>query len=121
MRDGGEFRNLDDEAMAVAAVRDPTGLVQTSARLLYIDEVQRGGDALARAVKSRVVVLNQPGQFVLAGSAQFLKAPTLVESLAGRAAVLEFWPLSEGELRRTAGGVSVVDIYTLLAHYGLTM
>lgn len=104
-RHGGELRNLDDDAMAGAARQDPVGFVQASARPLFLDEVQRGGDVLVRAVKSRVDASNQPGQFVLAGSLQFLTAPTLVESLAGRAAVLEVWPFSEAELRGTNGGL----------------
>lgn len=95
---GGVLRNLDDDAMAAAAVRDPSGFVQAATSPLYVDEVQRGGDPLVRAVKARVDESNEPGQFVLAGSLQFLTAPSLAESLAGRAGVLEVWPFSEVEL-----------------------
>ena len=38
------------------------------------------------------------GQFLLNGSADFLTVPTISESLAGRAAFLELWPLTQGEM-----------------------
>lgn len=95
---GGELRNLDDESQFAAARRDPIGFVESTRRPLYIDEVQRGGEALVRAVKAAVDADPAPGQFVLAGSTRFLSEPTLSESLAGRAGVLEVLPFSQGEL-----------------------
>jgi uncharacterized protein len=53
------------------------------------------------AVKSAVDADNRPGQFVLVGSTRFLFEPRLSESLAGRAAFVDLWPLSQGELQRT--------------------
>src|SRR5581483_652445 len=62
------------------------------------DEVQRAGDPLVRAIKAAVDDDPTPGQFLLDGSADFLTVPTISESLAGRAAFLELWPFSHGEL-----------------------
>lgn len=101
--DGGELRSLDDEAVLSATLNDPAGFVQSGSRPLCIDEVQRGGDALVRAVKSVVDKDRARGQFVLAGSTRFLGDPTLHESLAGRAGVLEVLPFSESELAGTRG------------------
>lgn len=42
----------------------------------------------------------QPGQFVLAGSVRFLSVPSLQESLAGRAGLVEVWPFSQGEIEQ---------------------
>ena len=56
-----------------------------------------------RAVKSAVDKDNTPGQYVLAGSTRFLADPTLHESLAGRAGVLEVLPFSQSELAGTRG------------------
>lgn len=42
-----------------------------------------------------------PGQYLLNGSADFLMVPTISESLAGRAAFLELWPFTQGELGHT--------------------
>lgn len=97
-RRSGEIRNLDEQVLLDAARFDPTGFTAADSAPVYIDEVQRGGDTLVRAVKTRVDASHAPGQFVLAGSMRFLSVPTLQESLAGRAGVLEVWPFSQGEL-----------------------
>ena len=44
------------------------------------------------------------GQFLLNGSADFLTVPTISESLAGRAAFLELWPLTQGEMHHEPDG-----------------
>ena len=95
----GQIRNLDDPTELAAAHNDPVGFISASARPVFIDEVQRGGEPLIRAVKAEVDRDPQTGKFVLAGSTRFLSEPTLGESLAGRAGFLEVLPLSEGELR----------------------
>ncbi len=100
---GGELRTLDEESALQAARADPAGFVRSDRRPLCLDEVQRGGDALVRAVKAVVDVDTSRGQFVLAGSTQFLTDPTLHESLAGQAGVLEVLPFSEGEIAGTGG------------------
>lgn len=101
--DGGELVSLDDEVTLGAALNDPAGFVQSDVHPMFIDEVQRGGDALVRAIKSVVDRDNARGQFVLAGSTRFLGDPTLHESLAGRAGVLDVLPFSESELAGTKG------------------
>ena len=91
--------SLDDRDQLRAARTDPGGFVDGYGRPLFIDEVQRGGDPLVLAIKAEVDRHSTtPGQFVLAGSSRFLTVPTLSESLAGRAAIVDLWPLSQGEL-----------------------
>lgn len=97
---GGTVLSLDDERLLAAAAADPAGFVLSDSPVLLIDEVQRGGDALIRAIKSRVDDPTNTTRFVLAGSTNFLTVPTLSESLAGRAVLLEVWPFSQGELDR---------------------
>jgi uncharacterized protein len=99
---GGLHYDLDDETLWQAALADPSSLVSGQARHVYVDEVQRGGDALVRAIKRRVDDPRSSTVFVLAGSTNFLTVPTLAESLAGRAVFLEVWPFSQGELRGAA-------------------
>lgn len=94
---GGSFANLDDEAQFQAALADPGSFVVSDQPFAYIDEVQRGGDALVRAVKSRVDDPTNTTTFVLAGSTNFLTVPNVAESLAGRAVFVEVWPFSQGE------------------------
>jgi predicted AAA+ superfamily ATPase len=104
---GGEFRTLDDNEVLRSALEDPVTFAREAQLPLCIDEVQRGGDALVRAVKIVVDEVWSPGQFLLSGSSRFLTVPTLSESLAGRAGFIELWPLSMAE--RTRSGVNFVD------------
>jgi predicted AAA+ superfamily ATPase len=94
---GGSFYTLDQPEVFQFARDDPTGFIADAPLPAYIDEVQRGGDDLVRAVKLAVDADPRPGSFVLSGSSRFLTIPTLSESLAGRAAVVELWPLSVAE------------------------
>jgi hypothetical protein len=94
---GGSYYSLDQTEILQFARSDPQGFVAAVGRPAYIDEVQRGGDVLIRAVKIAVDTAPRPGSFVLSGSSRFLTIPTLSESLVGRAAVVELWPLSVAE------------------------
>ncbi|GAA4029386.1 ATP-binding protein [Allokutzneria multivorans] len=94
---GGTLLNLDDEQLLQAALSDPIAFASGGAEPRLIDEVQRAGDPLVRAIKAEVDVGRRPGSYVLAGSTRFLATPSLSESLAGRAAVVDVWPFSQGE------------------------
>jgi len=96
-RHGGTLLNLDDEQLLQAAVSDPLGFVESGTEPRLIDEVQRAGDPLVRAIKADVDAVRRPGRYILAGSTRFLSTPSLSESLAGRGAVVDVWPFSQGE------------------------
>jgi predicted AAA+ superfamily ATPase len=93
----GSYRSLDQLALRESAGDDPTAFVGTGRRPRVIDEVQLGGDALVREIKLAVDEDPRPGGFILSGSSRFLDIPTLSESLAGRIAFIELWPLSMAE------------------------
>jgi hypothetical protein len=95
---GGRVVDLDDERNLAAVLEDPHAFVEGK-DLLAIDEFQRGGDRLLRAIKMRVDRDGTPGRFLLAGSTHFLTLPGLSESLAGRVVILDLWPLAQGEIR----------------------
>jgi uncharacterized protein len=95
---GGLIRNLDEQALLAAALADPEEFVALGDRPLVIDEVQRAGEPLVRAIKVAVDRDPSPGQFVITGSSNFLTVPTIAESLAGRAGFVEVWPFTQGEL-----------------------
>ena len=101
---GGTFARLDSEATLQAALQDPTGFAVFGETPRAFDEVQRAGEPLIRAVKCAVDDDPSRGQFLLNGSADFLTVPTISESLAGRAAFLELWPFTQGELHGTPDG-----------------
>jgi hypothetical protein len=94
---GGTLLSLDDEQLLQAALTDPVAFADSGAEPRLIDEVQRAGDPLVRAIKAQVDADPRPGRYVLAGSTRFLATPSLSESLAGRGAVVEVWPFSQGE------------------------
>ena len=103
--DGGTFLSLDDPALLPLALDDPTGFVAGRSRPVVIDEVQRGGDDLVRAIKLAVDADPSPGAFLLTGSTSFLTVPVLSESLAGRAVFFHLAPFSEVEIGGAAHGL----------------
>ncbi|SDU51349.1 ATP-binding protein [Jiangella alkaliphila] len=97
---GGTFRSLDRPETLAAARDDPAAFAAFGTTPRVIDEVQLGGDDLVRAIKAEVDADARPGRFVLSGSSRFLTIPTLSESLAGRIAFVDLWPLSMAERTR---------------------
>jgi uncharacterized protein len=95
---GGELRSLDDPDVLASAIADPVAFLAPADRPLVIDEVQRGGEPLVRAIKARVDGDASAGQFVLTGSSNFLTIPSISESLAGRAGFVDVWPFTQGEM-----------------------
>lgn len=91
-----EWRNLDRAAHRQAAIRDPTGFVDTPGPMV-IDEVQRVPE-LILAIKERVDEDARPGQFLLTGSARVLSLRSVPDALPGRMETVELWPFSQGEL-----------------------
>ncbi len=99
---GGTYAPLDDEATFDAAMSDPATFVGDQRFPLVIDEIQLGGDRIVRAVKRSVDATQRTGRYLLTGSTHFLTVPTISESLAGRAAIVQLWPLSQAELAAAA-------------------
>ncbi len=102
---GGTFLSLDDPTLLSLALEDPTGFIAGRARPVVIDEVQRGGDDLVRAIKLAVDSDPTPGGFLLTGSTSFLTVPVLSESLAGRAVFFDLAPFSEIEIEGADDGL----------------
>ena len=94
---GGTYATLDDPAVLAAALDDPQTFLLNQPHPLVVDEIQMGGDPLVRAVKMAVDDSGEPGRFLLTGSTNFLTVPTISESLAGRAAIVQLWPRSQAE------------------------
>jgi len=94
---GATVVSLDDNGLYEACLADPQGFLDAFPRPLFIDEFQRAGDPLVRAVKVAVDAERTPGQFLLTGSSRFLTTAGLSESLAGRAVIIDLWPYTQGE------------------------
>lgn len=98
-RDEMPFLTLDDETTLEFARSDPVGFVRGIDRAV-IDEVQRAPRVLL-AIKRSVDTDKRAGRFLLTGSADLMTLPQVADSLAGRMAITELFPLSQCELRST--------------------
>jgi predicted AAA+ superfamily ATPase len=94
---GGHWVSLDSQAVLDACVADPAGFLEAYPKPLFIDEFQRAGDVLVRAIKLEVDSNSSRGQYLLTGSSRFLTVRTISESLAGRAQMVDLWPYAQGE------------------------
>ena len=97
-----DLRYLDHAATRSAAQDDPSGFVRYDG-LLIIDEVQRVPE-LMLAIKHEVDIDPRPGRFLLTGSARLFGLQDIPDLLPGRSETIELWPLSQGEIDRSADG-----------------
>jgi predicted AAA+ superfamily ATPase len=92
------YLTLDDEPVRSLAAGDAHGFVAGLGRCTIVDEIQRAPELLL-AIKSRVDRDAAPGQFLLTGSANLRRLPTVADALPGRVDYLTLWPLTQGEVR----------------------
>ncbi|QKK26917.1 ATP-binding protein [Rhizobium hidalgonense] len=95
------FITLDDVGTLNAARTDPIGFIRGIKRAV-IDEVQRAPE-LILAIKESVDRDDEPGRFLLTGSANLATVPAIADSLAGRMAVVPLLPFAQSEIRSTPG------------------
>ncbi|MHB1467981.1 MAG: ATP-binding protein [Solirubrobacteraceae bacterium] len=92
-----DYLTLDDERVRALAAGDPQGFVSALGRRTVIDEVQRAPDLLL-AIKARVDRDWSPGQFLITGSANLQRIPTVADALPGRVDYLTMWPFTQSEI-----------------------
>jgi hypothetical protein len=85
--------------------RDPTGFIRGIDRAV-IDEIQRAPD-LMLAIKESVDRDEEPGRFLLTGSANLATVPAIADSLAGRMAVVSLLPFAQSEIRHDARALKI--------------
>lgn len=108
---GVQVYTMDDEDLRAAALADPASFIDSLGDgLVVLDEVQRA-PGLVLPIKAAVDRRRRPGRFLLTGSADLMRTPGAEDSLAGRAATVELYPFSQGEL----GGVRDDFVSTYLA------
>jgi predicted AAA+ superfamily ATPase len=93
------YFSLDDPDQRLRLAADPVRRLDHGSRLVVLDEVQKQ-PGLLDAVKL-LADRGDERRFLLLGSAQILLLRQVRESLAGRAALLELWPL--GLVERAQG------------------
>ena len=92
-----KYVSLEDEDMRAFAKEDPRSFLALYSKGSIIDEAQRVPE-LFSYLQGVVDSTNEPGQYILSGSQNFLLMESISQSLAGRVAVLNLLPLSEEEL-----------------------
>jgi predicted AAA+ superfamily ATPase len=92
------YVTLDDGPARELATGDPTGFVAGLGRHAVIDEIQRAPELLL-AIKVLLDRNDAPGQFLLTGSANLRRIPTVSDALPGRIDYLTLWPFTQGELQ----------------------
>ncbi len=102
--DGRQTVSLDDQAPRENAIADPAGFLAGFDGPIFIDEVQRVPE-LILAIKRIVDREQQPGRFLLSGSANILGSRKVQEALTGRIELLRLAPLAQAELESATGNL----------------
>ncbi|MCY3789957.1 MAG: AAA family ATPase, partial [Gemmatimonadetes bacterium] len=91
------YYSLEDPDQRIFALEDPRGFLDQLDGPVILDEAQRAPE-LFSYIQSIVDADGSTGRFVLTGSQNFLLMDRIVQTLAGRCAVLHLLPLSRAEL-----------------------
>lgn len=94
---GYDYSNLEQPEIREFAGRDPKAYLSRFSGPAVIDEIQRVPELLSY-IQSVVDTRPGNGQFILTGSHQLALREALTQSLAGRTAILNLYPLTIGEL-----------------------
>ncbi|MBL7078322.1 ATP-binding protein [Candidatus Shapirobacteria bacterium] len=94
------YVSLEDPDMRLFAKDDPRGFLDSYKPPVIFDEVQNAPDLFSylQTISDKI---NKPGQFILSGSQNFLLLEKVSQSLAGRAGIVNLFPLSMSELKQS--------------------
>lgn len=95
-----KYVNLENIEVRSFAINDPVAFLKENNGRLIIDEAQNHPD-LFSYIQVLVDENNQPGQFILTGSQNFLLLEKISQTLAGRVGIFHLLPLSIEELKKT--------------------
>ncbi len=95
------YISCEDPDVRMFAAKDPRGFLQTYQNAV-IDEVQKVPQIFSY-IQTHVDRTDDPGQFVLTGSTDFLLIEKITQSLAGRTAVLRLLPFALNEVHGMQG------------------
>jgi predicted AAA+ superfamily ATPase len=93
--DDYSYFTFDSLTTFASAKSDPAGFISEIHKPAILDEVQRIPEIFL-PIKRDVDQHRIPGRFALTGSANPLLIPRLGDTLAGRMAIFELYPLSQG-------------------------
>lgn len=92
-----KYISLENLDFRQQAAEDPRGFFQDHGKYLILDEVQRVPE-LFPYLQELVDAKQDPAQYILTGSSQFLLIENITQSLAGRIITFKLFPLTYTEL-----------------------
>ena len=110
------YISLEDPDMREAASDDPRSFLARFNRKAIIDEAQRVPE-LFSYMQGVVDRADEPGQYIVSGSQNFLLLKNISQSLAGRARILHLLPLSYAELFEAGIASHAVDDFLFKGGY----
>lgn len=87
------YITFDDINAYLSAKNDPVNFIMQIKTPVVLDEVQKVPEVF-EAIKKRIDTNRKPNEFILTGSVNILRFRKVKESLAGRLAIFELYPLS---------------------------
>lgn len=94
-----KYISLENLDLRQHATEDPRGFLNDHGQYLILDEVQRVPELFSYLQES-VDTHQDPAQYILTGSSQFLLIEGITQSLAGRIVTFKLFPLTYTELYR---------------------
>lgn len=94
-----KYISLENLDFRQQASEDPRGFLKDHGQYLILDEAQRVPE-LFSYLQELVDTNQDPAQYILTGSSQFLLIESITQSLAGRIATFKLYPLTYTELYR---------------------
>lgn len=91
------YANLEEFTARMLASSDPNEFFRVYPEPVIIDEIQRVPELLS-TIQYRIDERKQKGQYLITGSRQIALKSSVVQSLAGRTAIIDMLPLSLREL-----------------------
>ncbi|MBA3236806.1 MAG: ATP-binding protein [Parachlamydiaceae bacterium] len=111
-----KYISLENLDLRQQAIEDPRGFLQDHGRYLILDEVQRAPELFAY-LQELVDTVQDPAQYILTGSSQFLLVENITQSLAGRVVTFKLYPLSFSELYRYQGDPDFESVFRVRHHH----
>lgn len=105
------YVNLEDPEERAFALEDPRGFLAERKKGVIIDEFQRVPEILSY-IQTITDKEQEPGQFILTGSQNFLMIEQISQTLAGRISLFNLLPLSLEEL--VQAGIHIPEVHEIM-------
>ncbi len=105
-----EYISLENIDMRTRATKDPRGFLEDFGPYVILDEIQRVPE-LFSYLQQLVDTKQDPAQYILTGSSQFLLNENITQSLAGRIITFKLYPLTFTELYHLPPDANFNSVY----------